>query len=162
HGMMLITAQPDAPRGYANATFVGRATIAGKAITRPCSLASFAWPIPDSWSEVPTPRLLADVPVSVSGTEKAPLAIVPKSVVVDATVGEKLTVTLLHKRTTDFSGDKIRMMAIGAGFERAVKFDLSISADSSQVEIDLKALKTPPGEYRISFLGGGVVKYKHA
>ena len=27
YGMMLVTARPDAPRGYANATFVGRATV---------------------------------------------------------------------------------------------------------------------------------------
>ena len=26
---------------------------------------------------------------------------------------------------------------------------------------DLKALNIPPGEYRVSFLGGGVVKYRH-
>ena len=48
-------------------------TIDGKEVTRPCRLASMAWPIPDSWSEIPSPRLLADVPVSVSGFEFAPL-----------------------------------------------------------------------------------------
>lgn len=159
-GLMLITAQPDAPRGYANATFVGRSTIAGQAVTRPCRLASFAWPIPDSWSEIPSPRLLADVPVSVSGLDRAPLTITAKSPILEATVGEKLTIPLVHQRTSDFSGDKIRMKMVGGGFERAPGFDLSVKADTSEVVLDLKTLNIPPGEYRVSLLGGGVVKYR--
>jgi len=160
-GMMLITAQADAPRGYANAMFVGRATIAGQSVTRPCRLASVSWPIPDSWGEIPSPRLLADVPVSVSGIERAPLTIAAKTPVLEAKVGEKLTIPLVHKRTSDFSGDMIHMRAIGAGFERAPGFDLPIKADSSQVVLDLKALNVRPGEYSVSFVGGGVVKYRH-
>ena len=160
-GIMLITAQADAPRGYANATFVGRSTIDGKAVTRPCRLASVAWPIPDSWGEIPSPRLLADVPVSVSGIELAPLTIAAKTPVLEAKVGEKLTIPLVHKRMSDFSGDKIQMKMIGSGFEKAPGFDLPTKADSSQVVLDLKALNIPPGEYRVSFLGGGVVKYRH-
>lgn len=161
HGMMLITAQADAPRGYANATFVGRGTIAGKVVTRPCRLASMAWPIPDSWGEIPSPRLLADVPVSVSGIDRAPLAIAAKTPILQAKVGDKLTIPLVHRRTSDFSGDKIHMKAIGAGFERAPGFDLPVNADGSQAVLDLKALNVPPGEYHVSFLGGGVVKYRH-
>lgn len=160
-GMLLITAQADAPRGYANATFVGRSTIAGQAVTRPCRLASVSWPIPDSWGEIPSPRLLADVPVSVSGIDLAPLTISAKTPVLDAKAGEKLTIPLVHKRTSDFSGDKIQMRVVGAGFERAPGFDLPIKADSSQVVLDLKALNISPGEYHVSFLGGGVVKYRH-
>lgn len=160
-GMMLITAQANAPRGYANAAFIGKATVAGKPVTRPCHLASVSWPIPDSWGEIPSPRLLADVPVSVSGSDVAPLTITTKTPVIEATVGQKLTVSLVHKRTSDFSGDTIQMKAIGAGFEKAPTFDLPVKADSSQVVLDLKALNVPPGEYRVSFLGGGVVKYRH-
>lgn len=160
-GMMLITADADAPRGYANATFVGRATIAGQAVMRPCRLASVAWPIPDSWGEIPSPRLLADVPVSVSGLELAPLTITAKTPMLEAKVGEKVTIPLVHKRNSDFSGDKIQMHMIGAGFERAPGFDLSVKADSSEVVLDLKALNVQPGEYRVSLLGGGVVKYCH-
>ena len=100
-GMMLITAQADAPRGYANATFVGRATIAGKPVTRPCRLASVAWPIPDSWGEIPSPRLLADVPVSVSDAEAAPLTIAPQTPVLEAKAGEKLTIPLHLQRTSE-------------------------------------------------------------
>lgn len=160
-GLMLLTALADAPRGYANATVVGRAIIAGKAITRPCRLASVSWPIPDSWGEIPAPRLLADVPVSVSGLEMAPLTLAAKTAVLEANVGEKLTVPLVHRRTSEFSGAAIQMKVIGAGFERAPGFELPINADSSQVVLDLNALNVPPGEYRVSFLGGGVVKYRH-
>src|SRR5262249_25571269 len=131
-GLMLITAQADAPRGYANATLVGRAMIAGKKVTHPCRLASVAWPIPDSWGEIPSPRLLAVVPVSVSGIERAPLTIRAKSPVMEAKVGEKLTIPLIHKRTRDFSGGKVPMQVIGAGFERAPGFELPIQADHSQ------------------------------
>lgn len=160
-GMMLVTADADAPRGYANATFIGRATVAGQAVTRPCRLASFAWPIPDSWSEIPSPRLLANVPISVSGIDRAPLTISAKAPVINAKVGEKLTVPLVHKRTSDFSGNNIQMKVIGAGFERATGFDLKINAESSEMVLDLKTLNLPPGEYRVSCLGGGVVKYRH-
>lgn len=160
-GLMLITARPDAPRGYANATFVGRSTIAGQAVTRPCRLASVSWPIPDSWGEIPSPRLLADVPVSVSGIDLAPLTITAKTPVVEAKVGEKVTIPLVHKRTSDFSGDKIHMKLIGAGFERVPGFDLPTKADQSQMVVDLKPLNLSPGDYRVSILGGGVVKYRH-
>ena len=160
-GMVLITAAADAPRGYANAKFVGRSRIAGRAVTRPCRLASVAWPIPDSWEEIPSPRLLADVPVSVSGVDHSPLTITAKASVLEAKEGEKLTVPLVHKRTSEFSGDKIPMKVIGAGFERAPGFDLLIAAERSEVVLDLKTLKIPPGEYLVSFLGGAVVKYRH-
>jgi hypothetical protein len=161
HGYMLVTAKADAPRGYANAAFVGRATVAGKAVMRPCKLATVAWPVPDSWGEIPSPRLLADVPVSVSGIDLAPLTITAKSPVLEATAGTKLTVPLTLRRTSEFSGDKIQMKAVGAGFDKAPIFDVKIQADAAEVVLDLNALKVPPGEYRVSFLGGGVVKYRH-
>ena len=53
------------------------------------------------------------------------------------------------------------MRAVGPLFERAPGFDLPITADGSEAVFDLKALNVPPGEYRVSFLGGGVVKYRH-
>lgn len=160
YGLMLVTARSDAPRGYANAKFVGRATVAGQSVTRPCHLASVAWPVPDSWSEIPSPRLLADVPVSVGEGEPAAVTIAARTPVVDAKAGDKVTVPLVHKRTADFSGDKIRMKVVGAGFERAAGFDLPLQAESSELTIDLKALNVPPGEYRVALLGGAVVKYR--
>lgn len=159
-GLVLITARQDAPRAFASATFVGRSQISGQEVTRPCRLASVSWPIPDSWGEIPSPRLLADVPVSVGGFDLAPLAIAPRTPRLEASVGEKLAVDLVHTRRSEFSGGTMQMRAIGAGFERVPQFDLSLTADSSQVVLDLAALKTPPGDYLIAFHGGAVVKFR--
>jgi hypothetical protein len=161
HGTMLITARADARSGYANASFVGRAVIAGKPATRPCWLASVAWPIPDSWGEIPSPRLLADVPVSVCDAEAAPLAIAPQTSVVEAKAGGKITIPLVLRRNCEFSGGNIQLRAIGAGFEKTPPVELSIATNSTQVTLDLKALKIPPGDHRVSFVGGAVAKYRH-
>lgn len=160
-GMMLISADANASRGYSNATFVGKAMIAGQLVSRPCRVASVAWPIPDSWGEIPSPRLLADVPVSVSGVDRAPVTIRAKTPIINAVAGSKISVPLVHQRTNDFSGDKVRMKVVGAGFEKAPAFDLPINADQSELVFDLKTLNVPPGEYQVSLLGGAVVKYRH-
>lgn len=160
-GLMLITAKEDAPEGFRNATFVGRSEINGETVTRPCRLASMTWPVPDAWQEIPNPRLVADMPVSTGGTDLAPLTVAPKTPRIEATVGAKVTVPLVHTRRSEFSGATMKMKAIGAGFERVPAFDLPLTADSSEIELDLAALKTPPGEYLIAFHGGAVAKYRH-
>ncbi len=160
-GLMLVTAKPDAPRGYANANFTGRATIAGQRVTRPCRIASMAWPVLDHWQEIPSPRLLMDVPVSVSGIEHAPLSVALKAPVIEAKPGEKLTLPIALARRSEYSGNTISMKLVGPGFDKLPAFDLPLSADSADVSVDLKSLNVPPGEYRVSFLGGGVVKYRH-
>jgi len=161
YGLMLVTADEDAPRGYANAKFTGTAKIGEKTVSHPVHYASVAWPIPDSWGEIPSPRLVTDVPVSVSGVDKAPLTITAKSPKFEVKAGEKLTVPLVLKRRSDFSGDKIQVRPIGAGFESGQRLDVSIKADTAEVVLDLAKLKPPPGEYQVSFLGGAVAKYRH-
>jgi hypothetical protein len=159
---MLISAQQDAPRAVARATFTGRAKIDGAEVVRPCRLASMSWPIPDAWGEFPHPRLLADVSVSVSGVDFAPITIAREGGnVVEAKVGEKITLPLVHTRRSEFSGAKMQLNTMGAGFERVPQFDLPLTADSSQAVLDLAALKTPPGEYLIAFYGSAVAKYRH-
>lgn len=160
-GLMLVTAKPDAPRGYANVSFTGRATIAGQVVTRPCRIASMAWPVLDHWQEIPSPRLLADVPVSVSGVDLAPLSVALKAPVIEAKPGEKLTLPVALTRRSEYSGNTIAMKLVGPGFDKLPAFDLPLSADSADVSVDLKSLNVPPGEYRVAFLGGGVVKYRH-
>jgi hypothetical protein len=161
-GLMLISAQQDAPRAVARATFTGRAKIDGAEVVRPCRLASMSWPIPDAWGEFPHPRLLADVSVSVSGVDFAPITIAREGGnVVEAKVGEKITLPLVHTRRSEFSGAKMQLKTMGAGFERVPQFDLPLTADSSQAVLDLAALKTPPGEYLIAFYGSAVAKYRH-
>jgi hypothetical protein len=160
-GVMLVSASQNAPRAVGNATFLGRATINGKEVTHSCRLASMAWPILDSWSEIPHPRLLADVPVSVSGFEFAPLTIAPPvDVIQTVTAGGKLTIPLFHTRRCEFSGASMQMKTMGAGFERVPAFSVSLTAEESQAVIDTAALKTPPGDYRIAFYGAAVAKHK--
>jgi len=161
-GLMLVTAHQNAPRAIANATFTGRAVISGAEVTRPCRLASMSFPIPDAWNEVPSPRLMADVPVSVSGMDLAPITVTPTTKeILTVTAGEKLTIPLMHVRRSEFSGATMQMRTMGAVFERAPQFDLPLNADGSQAVLDTAALKAPPGDYLIAFYGGAVAKYRH-
>jgi hypothetical protein len=161
-GLLLVTAQQGAPRALASARFYGRSQIDGAAVTRPCRLASMAWPIPDAWNEIPSPRLLADVPVSVSGIDLAPLTIAPATRdVQEVTAGEKLTIALLQTRRSDFSGATLELKTMGAAFDRAPPFTVPLTADSSQAVFDTAALKIAPGDYLIAFYGGAVAKYRH-
>jgi hypothetical protein len=161
-GLMLVTANQNAPRGIANATFVGKSAIGGASVTRPCRIASMAFPIPDAWGEMPSPRLVADVPVAVSGLELAPLTISPTTKEpLTVVAGEKLTIPLTHARRSEFSGATLSLRTMGAVFERAPAFNVSLTADSSQAVLDTAALKPPPGEYLIAFYGGVVTKYRH-
>jgi hypothetical protein len=161
-GIMLVTADDNAPRSFALAKFYGRAEVGGTVVDRPCRLASMAWPIPNHWSEIPHPRLLADVPVSVSGSDYAPITIAPaEGTVFEATTGEKLTIPLALTPRSEFSGATAKLKALGAGFEGMPAFDLPLAADSSEAVLDLAALKTPPGDYTLAFFGSAVVKYRH-
>lgn len=160
-GIMLITAHQDAPRGITSAKFIGRAEIGGATVTRPCHLASMAWPIAEAWNEIPSPRLLADVPVSVSGFEFAPITVAPAGTnTFEVAAGEKLTIPLALVRRSEFSGGAMQMKTFGTGFESVPQFDVSLATDASQVVVDLGALKTAPGEYVVSFYGSAVAKYK--
>jgi hypothetical protein len=160
-GILLVTADEGAPRGVRVATFLGTAVVEGEKVQRQCHLASMAWPVPNHWSEVPSPRLLADVLVSVGGEEPAPISIAPRQAKVwEAKEGEKLTIPLIHMRRGEFSGSIMAAKTLGAGFEK-VMFDLPLDKDASEAVLDLAALKTPPGEYLIAFYGGAVAKYQH-
>ncbi|MEQ9412095.1 MAG: PPC domain-containing protein [Fuerstiella sp.] len=161
-GILLITADEDAPQGLTSATFYGRATIDGEVVTQPGRMASMAWPVPNAWSEIPAPRLLADVPVSVSGAERAPVTIAPvEDRVWEVVAGDKLTIPLTHIRRSEFSGPKISLKTFGDGFEANPTFDVPLNGDSSEAILDLAKLKTPPGDYTIAFYGSAVAKYRY-
>ena len=161
-GQMLISARQDAHAAFTNATFTGRAMIDGTAVTRQCWLASHAWPIPDSWGEIPAPRLLADVPVSVSGVDLAPITIAPASrEIVEVTAGEKITIPLTQTLRTEFQGASTDLRPIGCGFESAPKLTVSLTSDKSEAVFDLAALKLSPGDYLVAFQGSAVAKYRH-
>ena len=161
-GIMLLTAAENAPPALANVSFFGKSHINGNAVTRPCQMAAMAWPIVDSWGEIPSPRLVAGLPVSVTAAELAPISIAanPKKLW-EAAVGEKLTIPLRHTRRSEFSGAILQLRTSGAGFEQMPQFDVSLTADASQAVLDLAALKTPPGDYLIAFYGSAVAKYRY-
>ncbi len=161
-GIMLVTAHQDAPRSLLSAQFFGRAQIDGTTVTRPCRLASMAWPIPEAWNEIPSPRLLDDVPVSVSGFDFAPISLIPSSnEVYEATAGQKLTIPFHERRRSEFSGATMSLKALGAGFENVPAFDVSLTEDTFSAVLDLAALKTPPGDYVVAFYGSAVAKYRN-
>jgi hypothetical protein len=161
-GIMLVSVAPNAPRGFSSASFFGQAIINDKVVTRPCRLASMQWPVPDASQQIPSPRLLADVPVSVCGGEQAPLSITPaENKVWEVTAGEKLTIPFMHTQRSDFSGANISMSSWNSGLGNTPTFEAPLNAESSEVVIDTAALKTKPGEYVIAWYGSAVAKYRH-
>ncbi|MCA9013084.1 MAG: serine protease, partial [Planctomycetaceae bacterium] len=161
-GIMLITADQNAPPSLANVTFYGKATLDGETQTRPVQMAAVAWPIVDSWGEIPRPRLVTGMPVSVTQSEFAPLSIAAaEKKVWEVAAGEKLTIPLVQTRRSEFSGSTLQLKTFGAGFEGVPRFDVSLDADQSEAVLDLAALKTPPGDYLIAFYGSAVVKYRY-
>lgn len=161
-GMMVISAQADAPRGFCNAQFYGHAMVNGQKVTHPCRVASHAWPIPDSWGEIPAPRLMADIPVSVSGVDLAPITIAPaQTTPYEVTVGEKLTIPLVETRRTEFQGAAVSLRPLCNGGLNVPAFDVSLTTDHSELVIEPAALKVVPGDYVIAFHGGAVAKYRH-
>jgi len=160
-GMMLITAHPEAPTCLVNLTFAGSSVIDQAPTIRPVHMAEMAWPIPDAWNDVPSPRLVGSIPLSVTSIESAPLSIAMKDAsVIEATVGGKLTIPLIQTKRCEFSGTVLQMKAFGDGFDRIPPFNLSLDSANSEAIIDLAALKTTPGEYRFAFYGGAVAKYR--
>lgn len=161
-GIMLITADESAPAALTHATFTGKAIVNGTEVSHPVQMAAMAWPIVDSWGEIPHPRLVSGMPVSVTRSEMAPLTIKPvEKKVWEVVAGQKLTVPLTHVRRSEFSGATLQLKVSGNGFEQVPRFDVNLTADKSEAVFDLAALKTPPGEYLISLFGSAVAKYRY-
>ena len=160
-GIMLITADQEAPRGMSLARFTGTASIDGSEVTRPVQLASMAWPVNNAWTEIPAPRLLASVPVSVGGSEFAGISIAPREDKIwEVAEGDTLKIPLSHIRRGDFSGTTLNLRTFGAGMEGNPRFDISIAGDQSEAVLNLSRVKPPPGEYTIAFYGSAVAKYR--
>ncbi len=161
-GQIVISADESAKPGLSMATMSGTATIDGKAVTRPCHLASMAWPVKDAKQEIPEPRLVANIPVSVSNSELAPLSIAAKEDKVwQATEGETLKIPLKAVWREEFSGTSVKLNAYSGGFATVPEFDLPLKKEEHEVVLDLAALKAKPGDYTIAFYGGAVAKYRY-
>lgn len=161
-GYVLLTAAEDAPRGISLARIFGKAKINGADITRECAVASMAWPVKDASGEIPNPRLMADFPVSVGGSEMAPLTIQPatwESYV--AAAGTKLKIPLKMTWRGDFSGGTVKLKPLGGDFSGLTPIDVTAKAPETDIIIDLAQLKTPPGDYAFAMHGGVVAKYSY-
>ena len=161
-GMLLITAGENAAPSCTVAKIIGRAQINGTSVSREGRLASMTWPVRDATQEIPMPRLLADVPVSVVGLEGAPLSVAAaEKKVWEAKAGDKLVIPLKAIWRSEFAGTSIKLKAIGEGFEGVKELDVPLKATTLEAVLDLTILKTPPGEYTFAFYGPAVTKYRH-
>jgi len=161
-GHLILTAATDAKPDFALATLTGTASINGVQVTRPVRVASMEWPVKDAKGEIPSPRLMADVPVSVTNSEPAPVSIAPaEDKVYEAKVGSLLKVPLKLTWRNEFNGTSIRVKAYGEGFSALKEFEIPIKATDHVVEIDLAALKPPAGDYTIALQSLGICKYRY-
>lgn len=165
HGTLLVSADESAATAFSVAKFTATSKVDDQVITRPCRMATMAWPVRNAWSEIPSPRLAIDIPVSVSDAEGAPLTITPGhngQPATDFTIkaGEKVTIPLELTTRYEFSGTKISLKTFGAGFDRNPAFDVSLSGNSAETTLDTAALKVKPGDYTIAFYGSAVAKYR--
>jgi hypothetical protein len=162
YGHLILTASTDAKRGFSLAQITGRAMINGKAVTRPVRVASMEWPVKDAKGEIPSPRLMADTPVSVTDSEKAPITIAAsENKVWEAKVGETLKIPLKITWRNEYNGTSIKVKAYGDGFTGIKEFDIPIKATTQDAVIDLAALKVAPGDYTIAFQSLGICKYSY-
>lgn len=160
-GTILFHAAYDAPRGLSFARVYGTAEIADEQVVRECRMASMKWPVTNARTEIPAPRLMANFPISVGGAEESGLSIEPaESKIWEVKAEGSLTLPLAITRRGEFSGKTMALQTFGAGFEKAKKFDVTFTNDTAEAVIDLAKLKTPPGDYRIAFYGGAVLKYR--
>ena len=120
-----------------------------------------AWSVKDAHGEIPAPRLMADVPVSVSDSEQAPLTIATEKKVFEAKAGETLKIPLKLTWRNEFTGTSVKLKAYGAGFEAVKELDIPVRAATGEAVIDLAALKVAPGDYTIAFYGSAVSKYRY-
>lgn len=161
-GHLIITASGDAKRGFSLANIIGKATINGAVVTRPVRVASMEWPVKDAKGEIPAPRLMADIPVSVSESEQAPLSMAPaENKVFEAKAGETLKIPLKLTWRNEFNGTSIKVKAYGEGFSGIKEFDIPLKAATHEVVIDLAALKIAPGEYTFALQSLGICKYRY-
>jgi hypothetical protein len=162
YGHLILTAANDAAAGISLASITGKAVINGQETLRPCRMATMKWPVKDAKGEIPAPRLMADVPVSVSNSEPAPLTIEPAdSKVVEATVGTTVTIPLKITWRNEFTGTSLKLKAYGDGFAGVKEIDIPMKAETTTLTLDLAALKLPVGEHALALYGTAVSKYRY-
>ncbi len=162
YGHLILTASSDAKRGFSLAKIVGKATINGAVVARPVRVASMEWPVKDAKGEIPSPRLMADVPVSVTDSEQAPVTIaLAENKVFEAKASETLKIPLKLTWRNEFNGTSIKVKAYGEGFSAIKEFDIPIKAATHELVLDLAAMKIAPGDYTFALQSLGICKYSY-
>lgn len=162
YGHLILTASSDAKRGFSLAKIVGKATINGAVVSRPVRVASMEWPVKDAKGEIPAPRLMADVPVSVTDSEQAPVTIaLAENKVFEAKAGETLKIPLKLTWRNEFNGTSIKVKAYGEGFSAIKEFDIPLKAAAHELVLDLAAMKIAPGDYTFALQSLGICKYSY-
>lgn len=161
HGKLIVSADEKAPRSLGFAKLFGRAQVNGVTVERPVHLASQAWPVRDASGEIPKPRLMADVPVSVTDAEPAPISVAAREPKVwEAKADAKLTIPLKLAWRSEISG-QIRLRAYGNGFTGLKPLEISPKTETADLVLDLATLKPAPGEHTLALYSGYVVKYRN-
>ena len=158
-GMMLITADEGAPPGCSISTFLGRGEIDGKIVER--LVVWLRWhgryPMPGVKSRPrdssPMCRYRSAKPNLLRSRSRR------EEKIWEVTVGQQLTIPLIHMRRSEFSGATLGLSTLGVGFDQTPSFDVPLTADSGAAVLDLAKLKTPPGDYTIAFYGSAVASY---
>ncbi|MBL9181793.1 MAG: PPC domain-containing protein [Verrucomicrobiaceae bacterium] len=162
YGHLILTADEKAPRGFSLAKITGKAVIGGKEVVRPVRLASMEWPVKDAKGEIPAPRLMADIPVSVTDSEQAPLSItLAENKVFEAKAGETLKIPLKLAWRNEFNGTSIKVKAYGEGFSAIKEFDIPLKAATHELALNLAELKIVPGDYTFALQSLGICKYRY-
>ncbi len=162
YGHLILTADEKAPRGFSLAKITGKAVIGGKEVVRPVRLASMEWPVKDAKGEIPAPRLMADIPVSVTDSEQAPLSItLAENKVFEAKAGETLKIPLKLAWRNEFNGTSIKVKAYGEGFSAIKEFDIPLKAATHELALNLAELKIAPGDYTFALQSLGICKYRY-
>jgi hypothetical protein len=162
YGHLILTAADNAPRGFGLAKITGKAVIGGKEVMRPVRVASMEWSVKDAKGEIPAARLMADIPVSVTDSEQAPLTIaLAEDKVFEAKVGEALKIPLKLTWRNEFNGTSIKVKAYGEGFSAIKEFDIPLKAATHELTLNLTELKIAPGDYSFALQSLGICKYRY-
>lgn len=162
YGHLILTASEDAKPNFTLASLMGTATILDQKEMRPVRVASMVWPVKDAKGEIPAPRLMADVPVSVTDSEPAPVTIAAaEDKVFEGKVGETLKIPLKLTWRNDFNGTGLKVKAYGDGFSGMKDFEIPIKATTHEAVLDLATLKVPAGDYTMVFQSLGISKYRY-
>ncbi|MGV3661264.1 MAG: serine protease [Prosthecobacter sp.] len=162
YGHLIVTANENARSAFSLASITGNATINGAVVVRPVRVASMEWPVKDAKGDIPAPRLMADVPVSVTDSEKVPVSIAAaENKVWEARAGETLKIPLKITWRNEFNGTSLKVKAYGEGFTGLKEFDIPLKAATHELALDLAALKVAPGDHTIALQTLGICKYSY-